>query len=196
MRIYTFAMRSWLLTNTTYGTRLPGDARGSITSVRDLRADEAPTGVRREHDLPGEPWEDAIPGLYRSALDLMTGPPILLDPTHADVLLVQFRETAAYRRWVLRAVAIMVNHFHMVVQVPDDPDPRRILADFKAYGTRVLNRRYGTPPSDTWWTTNGSKRKLKDDEALAAAIRYVLFKQPDPLVVWTPESDGAGEPGA
>ncbi|QDU23708.1 transposase [Urbifossiella limnaea] len=189
-------MRFWLLTNTTYGTRLPGDARGSVTSVRDLRADEAPSGVRREHDLPGEPCEEAIPGLYRSALERMTGPTILLDLTHAEVLLAQFQETAAYRQWVLHAVAIMVNHFHVVVQVPDDPDPRKILADFKAYGTRALNRRYGTPPSETWWTTNGSKRKLRDDEALAAATRYVLFKQPDPLVVWSPESDVPGEPGA
>jgi hypothetical protein len=46
---------------------------------------------------------------------------------------------------------------------------------------------YGKPPSETWWTGNGSKRKLKTDQALAAAIHYVLYKQPNPLVVWCPE---------
>lgn len=126
-----------------------------------------------------------MPGLHRSAQSLMTGPPVYLEPEHAATLLVQFWETAAHRCWTLRAIAIMPNHFHLVVQVADDPDPRKVLADFKAYGTRALNRRYGTPPSETWWTTNGSKRKLKDEAALAAAINYVLHKQPNSLVVWS-----------
>jgi REP element-mobilizing transposase RayT len=180
-------MRAWLLTNTTYGTWLPGDPRGSVTSVRDLRPENAPTVVRVEHDLPGEPWEDEIPGLERSAREQMRGPPVFLDLAKAEALLAQFQETAAYRGWELRAVVIMANHFHIVVQVPDDPHPRKILADFKAYGSRTLNRRYGAPPSEAWWTEKGSKRKLADDEALAAAIHYVLYKQTRPLVVWSPE---------
>jgi hypothetical protein len=73
----------------------------------------------------------------------------------------------------------------------DDPAPQKILGNFKAYGSRALNHRFGKPPSETWWTTNGSKRKLKDDFALANAINYVLHKQPHPMVVWQ-----AGEPGA
>jgi REP element-mobilizing transposase RayT len=180
-------MRFWLLTNTTYGTWLPGDPRGSVTSVRDARPGDLPTPFRFEHDLPGEPWEDAIPGLQRSALQQMAGTPIYLDREKAEVLLVQFQETATYRQWTLRAVAVMANHFHLVVQVEDDPHPRKVLADFKAYGTRVLNRRYGKTPSETWWTDKGSKRKLPDERALAAAIHYVLYKQPHPLIVWSPE---------
>jgi REP element-mobilizing transposase RayT len=125
----------------------------------------------------------------------MTGPPIFLDRAKAEVLLGQFRETAAFRGWGLRAAAIMFNHFHLVVQVPDDPDPRKVLADFKAYGTRALNRAYGKPPSETWWTGNGSKRILRGPDALAAAVRYVRDRQPNPLVVWSPDKD-PGEPGA
>jgi len=63
----------------------------------------------------------------------------------------------------------------------------RILADFKAYGTRTLNRNYGRPASETWWTAKGSKRKLSTDRAVADAINYVLYKQPHPLVVWSRE---------
>lgn len=186
---------AWLLTNTTYGTWLPGDDRGSVTSVRDIRPWEPPSEVRLEHDLPGEPYEAAIPELAASTRDRMTGPPVYLDSETAGVLLLQFRETAAYRRWELAAVAVMYNHFHLVVRVPDDPDPRKVLADFKAYGSRSLNRRYGEPPSGTWWTTNGSKRKLPDDRAVVSATNYVLKKQPNPLVVWSP-TDEPGEPGA
>ena len=117
----------------------------------------------------------------------MKGPPIYLDREKAEMLLAQFQETAAHRGWTLRAVSIMANHFHMVVQVEDDKDPRKLLADFKAYGSRVLNRKYGKPPSESWWTEKGSKRKLPDDRAIEAAINYVLNKQPNPLVVWSSE---------
>jgi REP element-mobilizing transposase RayT len=180
-------MRAWLLTNTTYGTWLPGDRRGSVTSVRDLRPGDEPAAFRFEHDMPGEPWESSIPGLQRSALERLTGPPVCLELEKAVLLLEQFQETAEYRSWLLRAVAIMANHFHVVVQVADDPQPRKILADFKAYGTRRLNRRFGKPPSETWWTNNGSKRKLPDDCAVDNAIHYVLYKRPRPLVVWSSE---------
>src|SRR5258707_9029958 len=180
-------MRAWLLSNTTYGTWLPGDPRGSVTSVRDQRSGDEPTPFRFEHDIPGEPYEDELPGLRRSALVHMKGPPINLDLEKAELILPQFQETAGYRGWNLRAVAIMVNHYHIVVEVPDDPSPTKILADFKAYATRTLNRGYGVPPNETWWTEKGSKRKLKDDRALADAIKYVLYKQWKPLVVWSSE---------
>jgi len=180
-------MRAWLLTNTTYGTWLPGDPRGSVTSVRDLREGDNPTPCRFEHDQPGEPVEDPLPGLRRSALEKMKGPPIYLDLNKALVVLAQFQETATFRQWPLMAVAIMANHFHLVVTMEDDPAPKKILADFKAYASRALNRSHGQPPSETWWTSNGSKRKLPNEQALANAIHYVLYKQANPLVIWSPD---------
>jgi REP element-mobilizing transposase RayT len=180
-------MRFWLLTNTTYGTWLPGDRRGSVTSVRDFRSDDAPSSVRFEHDRPGEAWEQSLPGLYRSAREAMKGRPIYLDLAQAGIVLAQFQETAGYRKWTLHAVAIMANHFHVVIEVPGDPDPRKVLADLKAYGTRVLNRKFGRPASGTWWTSRGSKRKLPDARAVASAIEYVLYKQQRALVVWSLE---------
>ena len=115
----------------------------------------------------------------------MKGPPIYLDLDKAEILLAQFQETAGHRGWTLRAVSIMRNHFHMVVQVSDDPKPSKILVDFKAYGSRALNRRFGMPPSETWY--KGSKRKLKDARAVEDAINYVLYKQPNALLVWSLE---------
>ena len=129
-----------------------------------------------------------MPGLHRAALERMTGPPIYFDQAKAEIVLAQFQETAGFRSHVLRAVAVMHNHLHFVIQVPNDPDPDRVLANYKAYGSRALNRCYGKPPSETWWTTKGSTRKLKDELAVAAAIHYVLYKQPKPLMVWSPET--------
>ena len=48
-------MRARPLTNTTYETWLPGDPRGSVTSVRDVRPGDERNAFRFEHDLPGEP---------------------------------------------------------------------------------------------------------------------------------------------
>lgn len=180
-------MRHWFFTNTTYGTWLPGNERGSVTSVRDRRVGELVEGSRREHDQIGTPWEGHIPGIYSSATGLLKCPPIFLTLAQAEILLVQFQETSEYRERTLHAISIMQNHWHMVVTVPGDPEPDRILTDFKAYGSRALNREYGKPPSRTWWTMRGSKRKLASETALANAINYALYKQPNPLVVWSLE---------
>lgn len=180
-------MRHWLFTNTTYGTWLPGNERGSVTSVRDRRLGESLHGTRREHDQPGMPWEGHIPGIQRSASALLKAPPIFLSLAQAEILLAQFQDTARYRERTLHAVSIMHNHWHMVVTVPGDPDPDRVLSDFKAYGTRALNRAFGRQPSGTWWTMRGSKRKLANAAALASAVNYTLYKQSNPLVVWSPE---------
>lgn len=89
------------------------------------------------------------------------------------------------------AVSILANHFHLVVRAEGDPEPEKLLGDFKAYGSRALNKRFGKSKSETWWIESGSKRKLSDHRAVLAAVNNVLKKQPNPLVVW---ESGQGEP--
>jgi REP element-mobilizing transposase RayT len=89
----------------------------------------------------------------------------------------------------LLAVAIMSNHVHLVVGVNGDPDPTKVLGDFKAYASRALTRRWRKPPSGTWWTYAGSKRKLPDERAVNDAINYVR-RQPNALIAWTPGERG------
>jgi REP element-mobilizing transposase RayT len=180
--------RYWLLTNTCYGSWLPGDARGFVGHVREHRLEEEEEDGRVVHDVPGTEYDKGMIGLQQAAVERMTGPPIQLEVTHAEVLLAQFRETARFRRWSILAAAIMHNHFHLVVGVPGDPKPGKILGDFKSWGTRALTQRFGEPASETWWTERGSKRKLPNESAVCRAIEYVLHKQPNPLVTWTPEA--------
>jgi REP element-mobilizing transposase RayT len=176
----------WLLTSSFYGTWLPGDRRGFVGRVRDLRPEDPPSAARLEHDLPGTPYDEDMAGLERASAELMKGPPIWIEEEHAAILLGQFRETAMYRQWHLLAVAIMANHVHLVVRTPTDVDPTKVLGDFKAYGSRALTARFGKPASGTWWTSRGSKRLLRDEAAIAAAVYYVLHKQFNPLVTWCP----------
>lgn len=169
--------RFWLLTSTTYGTWLPGDARGSVTRVREA------AGSRIEHDRPRTPYLQAAPGLQRSAASHLKGPPVFFDRDQAQAVADQFRETAAYRGWSILAGAVLSNHFHLLVGVPGDPPPADLLRDFKSYASRRLNRTWGKPPSETWWTAKGSMRRKADWPALRNGVEYIRG-QANPYVVW------------
>jgi REP element-mobilizing transposase RayT len=170
--------RYWLLTWTMYGQWLPGAPRGSVTRI------ELPgQSHREEQDEFGTPRTAAIPDLNESARKRLKCDPIYLTLEHAEKLLPQFQETAEIRKWLLVGTAIMANHIHVVVGVPDDPDPEDLLRDLKAYGSRKLNRTFGKPTSETWWTQSGSKRKLPDRVAIQNAVQY-LRDQEFPLVIW------------
>ena len=125
-----------------------------------------------------------MPALRQSSERLLVSGPVWLTSQHATVLLDQFIESANYRGWRLLSAAVMPNHFHLVTQLDVDVPPEKLLQTFKAYGSRVLNERFGKPTSGTWWTKSGSKRKLADEQAVRAAVNYVLHKQPNPLVTW------------
>jgi len=86
----------------------------------------------------------------------------------------------------LLAVAIMANHIHCVLGVLGDPEPEDLLRDLKSYGSRALNRRWGKPKSETWWTESGSRRKLFDEGGVMFAVHYVE-QQEFPLLIWTLE---------
>src|SRR4051812_43167191 len=103
--------RYWLLTWGTYGTRLPGDERGFVSTVREG------AGPRVRHNVPGTPIDADVPGLREAARSQMRGGPIYLVVEQANDLLAQFQETAAHRNWQLLAVAVMANHAHLVTGV-------------------------------------------------------------------------------
>ncbi len=77
----------------------------------------------------------------------------------------------------------MANHVHLVVGVSCDPEPDTLLRDFKTFASRELNRLTGV--KQRWWTQSGSTRKLPDESAVRAAIRYVETQE-RPLATWFP----------
>jgi REP element-mobilizing transposase RayT len=127
--------RFWFMTWTTYGTWLPGDPRGNVTSVKDG------PGPRHRNNIPGTPVDGDMPGLRGWAEEHMKGPAVRLTEDQAREVMSQFHETVSFRRWLLVAAAVMANHCHVVVGVSGDPDPEIILRDLKAYASRRLNRK-------------------------------------------------------
>ncbi len=168
-------MRHWLLTSTTYGTWLPGDERGFVGRVWDARPDDPATdALRLEHDRPDQPYDADIAGLKRESQRLMKGSPVWLTREQADSVLAQFLETTTFRGWALHAASIMANHFHAIVEAPDDVRSDDILGDLKSYASRRLNKAYGKPIGGTWWTASGSKRPLREIDRLHVPIMYTL----------------------
>ena len=169
--------RYWLLTWTAYGTWLPGDRRGFVSPVR------AASGALTVHNRPGTDFDANIPKLESEARRRLRCSPIRLLVDQAGLLSTQLRDTAAIPQQEMCALAVMHNHIHVVLGVPGDPDPSWLLRDMKAYASRALNARFSRPASGTWWTQSGSKRKLPNESAIFAAVRYVR-DQPGALVVW------------
>ncbi|WP_197525804.1 transposase [Pseudobythopirellula maris] len=139
--------------------------------------------------MPGETYEPPLPGLWHASVAKLKGPPVRFTKGNAEALIPQFRETARYRGWELRAAAVMPDHIHLVVAAASECDPGDMLGDFKSYGSRALNRANPRPPSGTWWTARGSKRVLRNERALHAAIHYVLHKQKTALLTWPHPSE-------
>jgi len=169
--------RTWLLTSTTYGTWLPGDERGFVSRVRDK------DGHYVLHNIHGEPYDRDMPGLRLAAKGKLKCAPILLTKGQAVAVAEQFLETATHRGWGLITCAVMANHFHSVVEAPDEVPSADILGDLKSYASRRLNRTWRKPVSGTWWTESGSRRSLPDADAIRSATRYVR-DQFNALVVW------------
>ncbi len=56
-----------------------------------------------------------MPGLVRVSRQSLKCPPIYLALEQAEEIFERFKETAGCRQWQLCAVAVMANHFHIVV---------------------------------------------------------------------------------
>ncbi len=168
----------WLITWTCYGHWLPGDARGFVGNVRDK------TGGQVVHNIPGTPYDAGMPRLEQWVRTQMKGRPVTLGRPEAEAMIAQYQETARIRQWAVQAASVMHNHTHIVVGVSGNRDPQSVLTMFKSWATRAVKTIRPLPSNGTFWTAKGSKRKLPDDEAVRAAVIYVVKKQPNPLATW------------
>ena len=154
---------AFFLTWSTYGTWLPGDARGWIE-------------YRHGFQLP-----DPILELESAAR--MTEDACRLALHQRERVEKQVAETCDHKGWVLHAVNCRSNHVHVVLSSP--APPKVIREQVKAWCTRRLNEQQvemGIPEREwrsNWWTERGSIRWVFTEADLAVAIDYVLNQQND-----------------
>jgi REP element-mobilizing transposase RayT len=153
-----------LVTSTTYGNWLPGDARGYVD----------------EHNEYGMPFDQPSPELKRTARAKMKESTVWLNTDQAEIILERWQNTVGEMQGTLIAVAVMPNHFHFAAVLPGKIVKAKVLQFFKGRASRVLNQRFG---KRTWWTDSGSVRYSFEEAAFRARIEYVM-KQKNSLVMW------------
>jgi REP element-mobilizing transposase RayT len=151
------------ITWTTYGTWLPGDARGWVKA--GAWGIQAPDPERE-----------------RRSRERMTEEAVLLTREQRDVVEQTIRDHCRIRGWLLHAVNARTNHIHVVVTA--DRDPETVRDQFKAWCSRKLSDQAGLTEvvgkkagRRHWFTEGGDVEVIEDEEYLANAIRYVLEGQ-------------------
>jgi REP element-mobilizing transposase RayT len=157
----------YFLTWVTYGTWLPGDARGWVE-------------YHRGWQLP-----DPIRALEAAAL--MTESACRLTREQRKAVERQIAQTCEHRGWRLHAVNCRSNHVHVVLSAPGTR-PKKIRADLKAWATRCLKEQARSLADasgyqgerENWWAERGSVRFLYDESRLDEAVFYVAEGQDVP----------------
>jgi hypothetical protein len=138
------------LTWTTYGSWLPGDARGW--------ADK--TGRVREPNTRLRTWAAS-----RIVESMGT-----LNATQRATIASTIKVRCTVRGWPLLAVACRGQHVHVVV-VASGQNPDDVSRQLKAWTTRALRQTLGA--KRRIWTRGCSRRRLFDERGVAAAVTYV-----------------------
>ena len=140
-----------LMTWTTYGTWLPGEARG----WRKRGGGE---------QLPR-------PFLEQWCHDQMSADTVLLSPADQATVEDACREHCEFRSWTLLAVTARSNHVHAVVAANEKPHTVR--DQLKANCTRRLRNQEIPLIAKRTWTRGGDCSILDRDEEIENGVMYV-----------------------
>jgi REP element-mobilizing transposase RayT len=158
---------AYLITFTTYGTRLPGEERGWVS---------------RRQNRYGTPDLTSQPRLRLKMEDLLKGPPYGLGVSQRPLVLAAIKEACIHRGWQLEAVHVRPQHVHSVVGARAQPE--FVLNTFKSYSSRKLNRACLDPLRRKRWTRHGSTKYLWTPGSVESAIKYVIEEQGEPLCIY------------
>lgn len=146
---------NYFITWTTYGTWLPGDARG----WRKLR---------QGNQIPQ-------PLLEAWCRQQMKGEVVLLNAAQRARVEKVCREHAEHRGWVLHAVSARSNHVHLLVAA--DGKAQKVRDQFKANATRVLREAPDPIKNEKVWTRGGDCEIVDGDDDLEQVVLYITVAQ-------------------
>src|SRR5947209_19999 len=132
---------AYFLTFTTYGTWLPGSAKGKGS-------------VDAQHNVYGTPFLEPNAGREQAAREAMVQPAYVLSAAERDIVSKAIVELARERGWRLWALHVRTNHVHAVVSA--ECDPGRIMSDMKARASRELTAAGFDNAQRRRWTRHGS----------------------------------------
>jgi REP element-mobilizing transposase RayT len=154
---------AYLITWTTYGTWLHGDARGSYE--KGILGAQPPDPAREEQ-----------------ARRAMVEEEVWLSQEQRDLTEKVIADHCRIRKWTLHAVRARTNHVHVVIS--GDKDPEDMRDELKAWTSRHLSNLAGLTKRVArhagrrhWWTERGDVEAIFDHEHLENAVIYVMEKQ-------------------
>ena len=154
------------ITWTTYGSWLPGDARGWMKWKK---------GEQQSQPV----LEDWCKGRMKEKA-------VLLSPEQRLGVEDVIRKHSLHRGWELHAVSALSNHVHVAVTVvPKSGNQNYRVADgvkrvrdqFKANATRVLRHGENRIPNEKVWTKGGDIQFIDTDDDLEQVVIYILEAQ-------------------
>lgn len=157
----------YFITFTGYGARVHGDEPGTVD---------------RYHNLFGGRTLGADALLAQAERRSMPEAAYEMDSQSRQIVLQVLTEVCVQRGWNLLAAHVRTNHVHVVVEA--EVPPEKVMNDFKAYSSRVLNRVDGGRSGPRRWARHGSTRWLWKDQDVRQAIRYVVEQQGEPMAVF------------
>lgn len=157
------AVLAYHITWTTYGTWLPGDARGWVKSrVWGIQAPDSE--------------------LERQTRARMAETAVVLTPDQRLLVEQTITDHCRIRGWILHAVNARTNHLHVVVTADRSADEVR--DQFQAWCSRKLSDHAGLTKAVAkkagrrhWFTEGGDNELIDDGQYLENAICYVKERQ-------------------
>ena len=151
---------------TTYGTWLPNDPRGSFSKTI-YKAELAELGRIRYGRQSPQPSRPSIRRFRTAASTRLSRPPYYINSTTRPVVADGFARVVERLHLEVPACTIMNDHVHVVV-LRRKYRIEYMVNQLKGGATAALEL------DKTPWTRNGWKVFIDDDEALQAAVEYVV----------------------
>ncbi len=159
-RLYPERPLATFITFRSYGTWLPGDARGS---------------VNRFTNVIGEPRMPPNERRHAFSRARMNREPVRLNAEQRRATRMAIHETCEIRGWSLIAENVRTNHVHVVVA--GDEEPKRLAAVLKANATRVMREMGCWQSEESPWSRGSSGRRVFSERGLERVVRYVADGQ-------------------
>lgn len=153
---------AYFITFRTYGTWLPGGARGY---------------VHRTQNSWSAPYLTPCPDFHRLSKDALRHAPVVLRDEQRIVVHLAIVETCYILGWTVHATNVRSNHVHVVVAAPCKPE--RVMHALKAWSTRRMVESGLWAPGEKVWVRHGSTRYLWTPLSLSRACDYVVEGQGD-----------------
>ncbi len=162
---------AYFITFETFGTRVPGDKRGSV----DRRHNEFGTVSIK-------------PNVYleQSAKKSQTEEKLILNSDAQQIVLQAIIDICKDNHWNLHAAHVRTNHIHMVAEGRHKPEI--IMTRIKSKATKYLKKSHLKIQRKDYWARHGSTKYLYDFENYYRAMRYTIERQGKPLALYYDKS--------